>query len=218
MIKNKHWHILYKLSINVIEPTNPSWFVLMGAQRFQFCHLNFINLQGKKLNGSYHTMRSTIGTLSLLELSETIICKTGWSYSGRPLSSLQTLNFMILCFYVCWPKDKGEKKAKISTHFSFACEPLFWLGMPTLGDRYSLVSHILATISMLVFEIVTERVTHLGTTPVPRTIILNSILALSRLQGFPCKVRDPLSWTFVYFAVRKGKGLLCEPFAWNLNV
>lgn len=90
--------------------------------------------------------------------------------------------------------------------------------MPTLGDRYSLVSHILATISMLVFEIVTERVTHLGTTPVPRTIILNSILALSRLQGFPCKVRDPLSWTFVYFAVRKGKGLLCEPFAWNLNV
>lgn len=122
---------------------------------------------------------------------------------------------LLLCLLT---KGQGGKKAKISTHFSFACEPLFWLGMPTLGDRYSLVSHILATISMLVFEIVTERVTHLGTTPVPRTIILNSILALSRLQGFPCKVRDPLSWTFVYFAVRKGKGLLCEPFAWNLNV
>lgn len=90
--------------------------------------------------------------------------------------------------------------------------------MPTLRDRYSLVCHILATISTLLVEIVIDRVTHLGTTPVPRTIILNTILAVSKLQGFLCKVRNPLSWRFVYFAVRKDKGLLCEPLAWNLNV
>lgn len=86
----------------------------------------------------------------------------------------------------------------------------------TLRYRYSLTCHILATIPALLGKIVTDRVTHLWTTPVPRTIILNTILALSKLQGFPCKVRNPFSWRFVYLAVSKGKGLLCEPFAWNL--
>lgn len=90
--------------------------------------------------------------------------------------------------------------------------------MPALGDRYGLTGHILATISTLLVEIVIDSVTHLGTTPVPRTIILNTILAVTKLQEFPCKVRNPLSWRFVYFAVSKGKGLLCEPFAWNLNI
>lgn len=95
---------------------------------------------------------------------------------------------------------------------------LFWLETLTLEDRYSLMCHILATISTLLVVTVPDRVTHLGSTAVPRTIILNAILAVSKLHGFPCKVRNPVSWRFVYLAVRKGKGLLCEPFAWNLKV
>lgn len=148
------------------------------------------------------------------ELFSLIMCKIHWSYIRRPLSSLQTPSFMILYFYACWQKNKN-KNTKISTYFSFATEPflLFWL-----GGRYSLRCHILATISALLVEIVTDRLTHLGTTAVPRTIILNTILALSKLHGFPCKVRNPFSWRFVYLAVSKGKGLLCEPFAWNLKV
>lgn len=95
---------------------------------------------------------------------------------------------------------------------------LFWLEALTLGNRCSLLCHILATISTVLVETVTDRGTHLGTTAFPRTITLNTILAVSKLHGFPCKVRNPVCWRFVYLAVRKGKGLLCEPCAWNLKV
>ena len=101
---------------------------------------------------------------------------------------------------LCLLTKEQEKKKQRSAHVSPSRVkhlPLFWLGMPTLRDRYSLMCHILATISTLLVEIVIDRVTHLGTTPVPRTIILNTILAVSKLQGFLCKVRNPLSWRFV---------------------
>lgn len=47
--------------------------------------------------------------------------------------------------------------------------------------------------SSFYFEIAIDKVTHMGNTQVPRTVILNTIPAISKLQGTSGKVRNPLS-------------------------
>lgn len=82
--------------------------------------------------------------------------------------------------------DKIRTKKPRSAHISPLCVSLlllFGLEMLTHGDKYSLMCHILATISTLLVAIATGRVARLGTTPVPRTIILNTIPALCKLRG-----------------------------------
>jgi hypothetical protein len=125
---------------------------------------------------------------------------------------------MILCCAHCQKNER--KETKMAIHFTFVCEPFVfvlagnvhsWRKIQFQASRSCHHVYILG-------ETVIDRVTHLGSTPVPRTIILNTILAVSKLQGTSCKVRNLLSWRFVYFAVNRGKGVLCEPFAWNLNV
>lgn len=191
---------------------------LIHTHGFNCCHFHFINLQGKQFTGYYHTMKARIGALIIWilwvnNMQNRFILE--WKTSMYASNS-KFYDSLLLCL-LTEEQGKEKKKARISPS-PVNPLPLFWLGMPTLGDRHNLACHILATISTLLVEIVTDRVTHLGSTPVPRTIFRNTILALSKLQGFPCKVRNPRSWRFVYFAVSKGKGLLCESFARNFNV
>ena len=175
---------------------------------------------GRKLNGYYSMMKTIVRaviswTLQFNNMQNRLILD---QKTSKFPSNSKFYDYLFLGLLTKGQEKK--KKAKISTHFSFVHEPsafvLAWNAHS--WDRYSLMCPILATLSTSLVETVTDRVTHLGATPASRTIILNTIPAVSKLQGFLCKVRNPLSWRFVYFAVRKGKGLLCETLAWNLNV